>query len=92
MQSVFASVRPLLEMSVKESVIGFAFRSLLKMAVTNCITEAVFSYRLRQSLLFVKLQTFTVNDSDRVCKGICFYKVQTFAISGSYKDWARVCF
>ena len=56
------------------------------MAVMKCVTESGLSCRLRQSLFFVKLQTFTVNGSDRVCDGICFYKVQTFIINVSDKS------
>ena len=61
------------------------------MAVMKCVAESVFSCRLRQSF-FVKLRTFTVNGSDRVCDGICFYKVQTFIIHGSQNACDGVCF
>ena len=43
------------------------------MAVMKCVTESVLSCRF---FLFVKLQTFTVNGSDKVCDRICFYKTQ----------------
>ena len=59
------------------------------MVVIKCVTETVFS-RLQQSLFFVKLQTFTVNGSDKVCG--CFYKVQNFTITGSHKPSDGVCF
>ena len=62
------------------------------MAVMKCVTQSVFSCRLRQSIFFVKLQTFTVNGSGTVCDGICFYKVQTFTINGSHKVCDGVCF
>ena len=55
------------------------------------VPESVFSCRFRQSLFFVKLQTFTVNGSDRVCGRICFCKVQTFAINGSNNVCNGVC-
>ena len=55
------------------------------MAVMKYLPESVFSCRLRQSLFFVKLQTFNVNGSDRVCGRISFNKVQIFAINGSNK-------
>ena len=58
----------------------------------KCVTESLFSCRLRQSLFFVKLQTYTVNSSDRVCDGICSYKVQTFTINGNDKVCDGVCF
>ena len=58
----------------------------------KCVAESFFSCRLRQSLFFVKLQTYTVNSSDRVCGGICSYKVQTFTINGSNKVCDGVCF
>ena len=48
------------------------------MAVMKCVTESVFSCRF---FLFVKLQTITVNGSDRVCDRICFYKIQTLKLS-----------
>ena len=47
------------------------------MAVMKCVTESVFSCRF----LFVKLQAFTVNGSDRVCDRICFYKTQVLKMS-----------
>ena len=62
------------------------------MSVMKCVTESVFNYRSRQSLFFVKPQTYTVNGSDRVCGRICFYKVQTFTIDGSEKVCDGVCF
>ena len=49
------------------------------------VTEFVFSCRLRQCLFLVKLQTFTVNGSERVCDAVCFYKVLTFSINRSDK-------
>ena len=58
----------------------------------KCVTESFFRCRLRQSLFFVYLQTYTVNSSDRVCGGICSYKVQTFTINGSNKVCDGVCF
>ena len=64
------------------------------MAVMKCVTESVFSCRF---FLFVKLQTITVNGSDRVCDRICFYKTQTLKMSamesvfveasGHYYEW-----
>ena len=68
------------------------------MALMKCVSidygvkESVFSCRLQQSLFFVKLQTFTVNDSDRVFDGICFYKFQTFTINGCCKVCDEACF
>ena len=47
------------------------------MAVMKCVTESVFSCRF----LFVKLQAFTVNGSDRVCDRICFFKTQVLKMS-----------
>ena len=47
------------------------------MAVRKGVTEPVFSCRF----LFVKLQTLTVNGSDRVCKGICVYRTQAWKMS-----------
>ena len=58
----------------------------------KCVREYFFSCRLRQSLFFVNLQTYTINSSDRVCGGVCFYKVQTFTINGSNKACDEVCF
>ena len=67
---------------------------MLERAVMKCVTESVFSCRF---LLFVKLQTITVNSSDRVCDRICFYKTQTLKMSamesvfveasGHYYEW-----
>ena len=34
------------------------------MVVMRCVTETVFSCRLQQSLLFLKLQTFTMDGND----------------------------
>ena len=62
------------------------------MSMMKCVAEPAFSCRLRQSLLFVKLQTYTVNGSDRVCDGICSYNVQAFTINGSDKFYDGVCF
>ena len=56
------------------------------------VIECFFSCRLRQSLFFVNLQTYTVNSSDRIYGGICSYKVQTFTINGSDKVCDQVCF
>ena len=48
------------------------------MAVMKCVTESVFSCKF---FLFVKLQTITVNGSDRVCDRIYFYKTLTLKMS-----------
>ena len=61
------------------------------MTVMKYVPESVFSCRFRQSLFFVKLQTFTVNGSDRVCGEISFNKVQISATNGSNKVCNGVC-
>ena len=59
------------------------------MTVIKCVTESGF--------LFVNLQAFTINGSDRVCDRICFYKTQVLKMSamescfsealGHYYEW-----
>ena len=45
------------------------------MTVIKCVTESGF--------LFVNLQAFTINGSDRVCDRICFYKTQVLKMSAT---------
>ena len=42
------------------------------MSVKELVMESVFSFRLWQSLILVKLQAFTLNGSETFC-GVCFY-------------------
>ena len=44
----------------------------MTVSVAVSVAESVFSLRLCQSLFLVKIQTFTINSSDRVCDRVSF--------------------
>ena len=46
-----------------------SFMPLLQMAVKKSVKESVFTFRIRWSLILVKLQVFAINDIERFFEG-----------------------